>query len=74
MDKKTVYAIAAGAGLVSVMGMAAMRKRHSNHRGHQAYRGMMDFKNEFAGELSTMARRAGRTMLKVGRSLDRMAH
>ena len=73
MEKKKVYAIAAGAGLAAATGIAVMRKTQAVRHARRAYHGMMDFKNEFAGELSQMARRAGRTMIKVGSSLDKMS-
>ena len=72
MDKKKVYALAAGAGLAAT-GLAVMRKTHAMRHARRAYNGMMDFKSEFAGELSNMARRAGKTMIKVGSSLDIMS-
>ena len=72
MDKKTVGVIAAGLGVSAAMGMAAMQKTKNARTAHRTYRNVIGMKNEFAEELSQMAKNAGRTMIKVGRTMDRM--
>ncbi|MGI5825605.1 MAG: hypothetical protein ACOX7J_08590 [Bacillota bacterium] len=73
MDKKTAGMIAAGLGVSAAVGMAAMRKTRDTRMAHKAYRGVMGMKNEFADELGQMAKRAGKTMIKVGRTMDKIS-
>jgi hypothetical protein len=73
MDKKTMGMIAAGIGVSAAVGMVAMNKTKNSRMAHKAYKGVMGMKDEFAGELGQMAKRAGKTMIKVGRTMDRMS-
>ncbi len=73
MKKKTAGMIAAGIGVGAAVGMAAMHRTRNTRMAHKAYRGVIGMKDEFADELGQMAKRAGRTMIKVGRTMDRIS-
>ena len=71
MDKKTAGMIAAGIGMTAAVGMVAMNKTKNSRMAHKAYRNVMSMKDEFADELGHMAKRAGKTMIKVGKTMDK---
>lgn len=73
MDKKTMGVIAAGLGISAAVGMAAMNKTKNVRIARKAYHGVMGMKTEFADELGQMAKKAGKTMIKVGRTMDKLA-
>ena len=73
MEKKTMGMIAAGLGISAAIGMATMHKTKNVRFAKRAYNGVIGMKEEFAGELSHMAKKAGKTMMKVGKSMDKMA-
>ena len=71
MNKKTAGMIAAGIGLTAAVGVAAVSKAKNSKMAHKAYRNVMSIKEEFADELGYMAKRAGKAMIKAGRSIDK---
>lgn len=71
MDKKTMGVIMAGLGVSAAIGMTAMHKTKNVRMAKRAYHGVMGMKDEFADELGQMAKKAGKTMIKVGKTMDR---
>ncbi len=73
MDKGTVIGMAAGACLLGLAGWAGLRRRSARRQTPDIYQRAWDMKTEVADELAVMAKKAGQSMLSLGKRLERYA-